>query len=266
MTSRVERAGLCIDEALAEFIEHDVLGPLGHDMAAFWPGFAALLVRLVPENRALLAKRDALQAQIDAWHEARVLRQAQDERFADEYQAFLHEIGYLVPEPAAFAITTQNVDPEIATMAGPQLVVPVLNARFLLNAANARWGSLYDALYGTDVLDAPPAKPGGYDAARGSAVVAYVRAFLDATIPDWEAALASGQAPHLFQHNGLHIEIIVDRNSPVGATDPLGIADVILESALTTIVDLEDSIRLPWKIILPLHETKMRGLGYICYE
>jgi malate synthase len=196
----------------------------------------------------LLDKRDRLQAEIDAWHTARAGKPIDQ----GEYQAFLSEIGYLVPEPGAFTIGTTNVDPEIATMAGPQLVVPVLNARFLLNAANARWGSLYDALYGTDALDAPPAKAGGYDAERGAAVVARVRQFLNATFPGWEAALeGGGEVPFpyakreggvLFMNNGLHVELVIDREHPVGKTDPLGIADVILEAALTTIVDLEDSI------------------------
>ena len=159
MSDRVEKSGLRVDAALAAFIDGEVLGPLGKDAAQFWTGFAALLGRFVPENRALLARRDDLQAQIDGWHQARA-GHAIDQT---EYQAFLTAIGYLVPEPAPFQIGTQNVDPEIATMAGPQLVVPVLNARFLLNAANARWGSLYDAYYGTDTLDAAPAHPGGYD-------------------------------------------------------------------------------------------------------
>jgi malate synthase len=247
MNERVERAGLQVDSALAQFIETDVLAPLNRDAAAFWSGFAALCDRLVPVNRALLAKRNALQTQIDAWHVARSGKPLDNAK----YQAFLNEIGYLVPEPAPFEIVTTNVDAEIATMAGPQLVVPVLNARFLLNAANARWGSLYDALYGTDVLDAPPARTGGYDAARGAAVVAYARAFLDGVIPGWENALKGGDCPHsfttkaggvLFTHNGLHIELVIDPNHPVGKTDPLGIADVMLEAALTTIVDLEDSV------------------------
>jgi malate synthase len=171
------------------------------------------------------------------------------------YQAFLRDIGYLAPEPAAFSIGTQNVDAEIAVMAGPQLVVPSLNDRFVLNAANARWGSLYDALYGTDVLPAPAARHGGYDTDRGAAVVAYVRSFLDEAIPGWQAALADGESPYfvakaqagdaaryLFKHHGLHIEILVNSQHSVGATDELHIADVILESALTTIVDLEDSV------------------------
>ena len=251
MDEMVVRSGLSVDARLAAFLEGQVLAPLvkarGRDVGAFWQGFAALLGDLVPQNRALLAKRDDLQAKIDAWHIARAGKPIDPA----EYQAFLREIGYLVAEPAPFAIGTQNVDAEIATMAGPQLVVPVLNARFLLNAANARWGSLYDAFYGTDALDAAPARPGGYDATRGAAVVARVRSFLNETIPGWEAALTGGDCPHkfatkpggvMFMHNGLHIELVIDRDSPVGATDPLGIADVILESALTTIVDLEDSV------------------------
>ena len=247
MSERVEKAGLKVDAALAAFVETEVLAPLGKDAAGFWNGFAALLDRFVPQNRALLAKRDSLQAQIDEWHLARAGKPLDQ----GEYQAFLREIGYLVPEPAPFQIGTQNVDAEIATMAGPQLVVPVLNARFLLNAANARWGSLYDAYYGTDALDAPPARPGGYDKDRGAAVIKAARAFLDSAIPGWQAALEGGQSEHLvarsdgaylFRNNGLHIEVVVDPASPVGCDDPLGIADVLLESALTTICDMEDSV------------------------
>lgn len=247
MSDRIEKSGLQVDAALARFIENEVVAPLGHDLAQFWAGFAALAHRFVPLNRALLAKREDLQTQIDAWHKARA-GQSID---LGEYQAFLRQIGYLVPEPAPFQVGTQNVDPEIATMAGPQLVVPVLNARFLLNAANARWGSLYDAYYGTDALDAAPARPGGYDEVRGAAVIAAVRKFLNGAIPGWEAALSGGACAHLvatkpgaylFRHNGLHIEVVVDPAHPVGKTDPLGIADVFLESALTTICDLEDSI------------------------
>jgi malate synthase len=247
MSERVEKAGLKVDAALAAFVETEVLAPLGKDAAGFWNGFAALLDRFVPQNRALLAKRDSLQAQIDEWHLARAGKPLDQ----GEYEAFLHEIGYLVPEPAPFQIGTQNVDAEIATMAGPQLVVPVLNARFLLNAANARWGSLYDAYYGTDALDAPPARPGGYDKDRGAAVIKAARAFLDSAIPGWQAALEGGQSEHLvakrdgaylFRNNGLHIEVVVDPASPVGRDDPLGIADVLLESALTTICDMEDSV------------------------
>jgi len=247
MTDRVEHSGLKVDAALARFIEGEVLAPLGKDAGAFWEGFAALVGKFTPRNRELLAKRDALQAEIDAWHKARAGKPID----AAEYHAFLTQIGYLVPEPGDFTIATQNVDAEIATMAGPQLVVPVLNARFLLNAANARWGSLYDALYGTDALDAPPARPGGYDEERGAAVIARARAFLDQAIPGWEAALTGGECPHrhvvcesgvMYKNNGLHIELVIDRDHPVGKTDPLGIADVILESALTTIVDFEDSV------------------------
>ena len=183
MTDYVNRAGIQADPALADFIENEILQPLGKDTGAFWTGFASLLERFVPRNRALLDTRGELQAKIDSWH----LDRAGQTHDADAYRAFLEEIGYLVPEPEAFTIGTENVDPEIATMAGPQLVVPILNARFLLNAANARWGSLYDALYGTDALDAPPPKPGGYDRARGDAVIAEGRRVLDEVLP-----LASG--------------------------------------------------------------------------
>ena len=247
MADRVERSGLKVDAQLATFIDGEVLAPLGRDAAGFWQGFAALLDSFVPRNRALLARRDELQAQIDTWHLARAGKPLD----SGEYRALLTQIGYLVPEPAPFSVTTQNVDAEIATMAGPQLVVPMLNARFLLNAANARWGSLYDAFYGTDALDAAPALPGGYDAVRGAAVIARVRSFLDETIPGWEAALTGGDCPHpfatregavMFMNNGLHIELVIDRDHPIGRDDPLGIADVVLESALTTIADLEDSI------------------------
>ncbi|WP_333836652.1 malate synthase G [Novosphingobium sp.] len=253
---RTDRAGLKVDAALATFLETEVLAPVAQDVDAFWADFAALLARFVPVNRALLAKRESLQAAIDAWH---VGRKGQPHDPA-AYRAFLTEIGYLVPEPAPFAIGTQHVDAEIATMAGPQLVVPVLNDRFLLNAANARWGSLYDAWYGTDALDAAPARAGGYDAQRGAAVIAAGRAFLDAALPlaqgswtDWDGetvpALADpaqwvGHKPDglLFRHNGLHIELCLDRTHPVGATDTAGLADIVLEAALTTIVDLEDSV------------------------
>jgi len=245
MTDLVERHGVKIDRRLLDFVTEKALPGTGIDAEAFWAGFAALLGDFAPENRALLAKRDALQAQIDAWHDAR-RGQPIDQA---EYQAFLREIFYLVDEPAPFAVTTQNVDAEIATMAGPQLVVPSLNGRFVLNAANARWGSLYDAFYGTDALPGK-AKPGGYDEERGAQVIAAARAFLDEAIPGWERrdhlvgyrGDAADPSAMLFRHNGLHIEIVIDRDHPIGRTDPLGIADVILESALTTIVDLEDSV------------------------
>jgi malate synthase len=237
----VDRSGLRIAPVLADFVEREALPGTGVEADRFWNGLAEILGRFVPVNRALLAKREDLQAQIDAWHTARA-GQAWD---ADAYQTFLTEIGYLVPEPAPFAITTANVDAEVATLAGPQLVVPSLNTRFALNAANARWGSLYDAFYGTDALDAPAARPGGYDADRGAAVVARARAFLDEAIPGWEqdAHLVGWRdGAKLFRNNGLHIEVVIDREHPIGKTDPLGIADVILESALSTIIDLEDSI------------------------
>lgn len=251
MTQYVSRSGLQVAEELANFVETRALDGTGISADALWQGLAAILTQFAPQNRALLAKRDDLQAKIDAWHRAHPgpISDMQG------YQSFLREIGYLVPEPTPFAVGTQNVDAEIATMAGPQLVVPSLNDRFVLNAANARWGSLYDALYGTDVLDAAPAQPGGYDATRGAAVIAYARNFLNATIPGWEAVLAGGTSPHfvtkavsgdkskyLFKQNGLHIEIVVDPAHPIGATDTLGIADVTLEAALTTIIDLEDSV------------------------
>ena len=251
MPEYVNRAGLQIASALVNFVETKALAGTGVEAGALWQGLAYVLARFVPVNRMLLAKRDDLQAKLDAWHAAN----PGPINDMSGYQAFLRDIGYLVPEPAPFAIDTQNVDAEIATMAGPQLVVPSLNDRFVLNAANARWGSLYDALYGTDVLDAAPATSGGYDAMRGAAVVAYARNFLNEAIPGWEAALENRDCPYfigkaefgetqryLFQHNGLHIEILVDPTHPIGATDDLDIADVILESALTTIIDLEDSV------------------------
>src|SRR6476661_5791228 len=167
MSDRVERSGLQVAPVLAAFIEQQALPGTGHEPAAFWAGMAEIFARYAPENTMLLARRDAMQANLDDWHAAR-RGQPIDQT---EYQAYLREIGYLVDEPAPFAIGTEDVDDEIARMAGPQLVVPSLNARFLLNAANARWGSLYDALYGTDVLPGA-AKPGGYDPERGAQVIA----------------------------------------------------------------------------------------------
>ncbi len=245
-----DRAGLTVAPELAAFVEERVLPPLGIEAEGWWQGVADIFARFAPENRQLLARRDDLQAAIDA--------QYQNGGAVDE--AFLRAIGYLVPEPEPFTIGTENVDPEVAAMAGPQLVVPVLNARFVLNAANARWGSLYDALYGTDVL-AGAAKPGGYDAERGAAVIARAKAFLDEAVPlasgswselsgnpvaislaDPAQAVGHSERGELFKHNGLHIEVVFDPEHPIGRTDPAHIADVILESALTTIVDLEDSV------------------------
>ncbi len=247
MTEYSPRAGLQVATVLAAFVEDKALPGTGISAETLWQCLADILARFVPQNKALLSRRDELQAQLDNWHSAN------PGPIGDmvAYQNFLREIGYLVPEPTAFSIGTKNVDPEIATMAGPQLVVPSLNDRFVLNAANARWGSLYDALYGTDVLDAPPAKQGGYDETRGAAVIAYARRFLDETVPGWEKVLSGedhidlvGRSDRgvLFRHHDLHIEIVVDRSHPIGATDPLGISDVILESALTAIIDLEDSV------------------------
>ncbi|MBN8843481.1 MAG: malate synthase G [Sphingomonadales bacterium] len=255
MTDFLDRSGLSVDSRLVSFIEAKALPGTGIEADEFWSDFAVLLGKFAPENAALLTKREDLQARIDAWHQGRE-GQAHD---AAAYQAFLREIGYLVPEPAPFQVGTQNVDPEIATMAGPQLVVPALNARFALNAANARWGSLYDAFYGTDALDAPPARPGGYDPDRGAAVIARAKAFLDEAVPlasgswaDWQGGQLSladpsqwaGSKPGgiLLKHNGLHIELVIDPASAIGKTDPAGIADVLLEAALTTIIDLEDSV------------------------
>lgn len=254
--SMTPRAGLQIAGELAAFIEVEALPGTGLEADAFWAGVAAIFARFAPENRRLLAVRDDLQTRIDAWHCGR--RGAIHDGAASE--AFLREIGYLVDAPAPFAIGTRHVDAEVATLAGPQLVVPSLNARFVLNAANARWGSLYDALYGTDALgDLPP--PGPFDAARGARVVARAKAFLDEAVPLAQGSWADLGDPHggiairdpgqyvghsargrLFRHNGLHIEVVFNRDHPIGRDDPSGIADVVLESALSTIVDLEDSV------------------------
>ena len=179
MSAYSDRSGLKVAEELADFVENRALPGTGIAPDALWTGLAAILDRFVPVNRALLAKRDAIQAKLDDWHTANPGPVAD----MAAYQAFLREIGYLVTEPAPFKIGTENVDAEIATMAGPQLVVPSRNDRFVLNAANARWGSLYDAFYGTDALDAAPAKPGGYDPERGAAVIERAKAFLDQAVP-----------------------------------------------------------------------------------
>ena len=273
---RVEAGGLQVARVLHEFVADEVVRGTGLTDAQFWAGFAALLRDLAPRNRALLDRRDALQARIDAWHVAQ-----RSQKFDQAtYEAFLREIGYLVPEPDAFTVTTANVDAEITSIAGPQLVVPISNARYALNAANARWGSLYDALYGTDALpETPGAERGrGYNSARGAQVVAYARQFLDATAPlaggshadatgyaVKDAALAvqmasgtlglkdaaqfagylgepSAPAGIVLKHNGLHLLIKIDPASQIGATDPAGVADVILESAVSTIMDCEDSV------------------------
>jgi malate synthase len=254
---QVERSGLQVDAALAAFLESEVLAPLGRDAEAFWSGFAELLREFSPRNLALLDERDAMQRKIDHWHAERRGKPHD----APAYRKFLEEIGYLIPEPAAFTIGTTNVDREIATMAGPQLVVPALNARFVLNAANARWGSLYDAYYGTDALPhAPAATAAGYDPARGAAVIAAGRAFLDLAVPldtmSWRDVTGpdavdlcdpgqfTGRTAKgmVFCNNGLHVEVVFDREHPIGREDAAGIADIRLEAALSTIVDLEDSV------------------------
>jgi malate synthase len=273
METRVLRAELQVDSRLAGFIETEALPGSGVAAAAFWTGLAEAVATLDPAIKAAVAQRAALQAQIDAWHRARA-GQPHDPAAT---RAFLAAIGYLVPEVPAFAIETEGTDPEIARVAGPQLVVPVANARYALNAANARFGSLYDALYGTDALvDAPP--PGPYDPTRGARVVAWGRSFLDATFPlaagSWAAATAltvaegrlavtlgdgatrpadplafaghqgDAAAPSrlLLRHHGLCVELVLDRNHPIGAGDGAGIADIRLEAALSTILDLEDSV------------------------
>ena len=256
--------GIVADPALQGFVDDEVLPGTGLGAHDFWRGVDRIFADFAPRNAALLRERDRLQGAIDVWHQDRRGRPID----AAEYEGFLRAIGYLVDEPAPFRIGTDNLDPEIATLAGPQLVVPILNARFLLNAANARWGSLYDALYGTDALGSPP-PPGPYDKARGAEVVATAKAFLDRVAPllseSWtdlsaqslddleahliaflvdggEAIVGKSDRSLLLRHNGLHVEVVVDRNHPVGRTDPAGIADVILESALTAICDLEDSV------------------------
>ena len=256
MVERIEKHGLQVDRKLADFIEGHAIVGTGVDADAFWAGLSGIVHDLGPRNRALLEMREDIQEQIDQWHKAN--------RGADAatYQAFLREIGYLVPTGPDFAIETTNVDPEIASIAGPQLVVPITNARFALNAANARWGSLYDALYGTDALgDLPNGK--GYDAERGSRVIAWGRAHLDAVAPlasgswadvDMDAltladasmlvgtAVRDGVKVTALRVNRLLIEVHVDPTSQIGGQDKAGISDIWLESALSAIMDCEDSV------------------------
>lgn len=274
MTERIQAGGLQVAKELYDFINNKAIPGTGIDQSAFWAGFDELVHDLAPKNKALLEKRDALQAKIDAYH-----RENPKLDFAN-YKAFLQEIGYLLPEGEAFQATTKNVEPEIAQMAGPQLVVPVMNARFALNAANARWGSLYDALYGTNAISFEGAEKGpGYNPVRGDKVIAYARKFLDQAAPlasgshadstayaIVDGALAvtlkdgssvglkdtnkllgylgqlSAPTSIVLANNGLRFEILVDATSPIGQTDPAGIKDIIMESALTTIMDCEDSI------------------------
>ncbi|MFT4159895.1 malate synthase G [Shinella sp.] len=271
-----EKAGLSIDSALYDFLADEALPGTGVDAERYFADFSAIVHDLAPENRALLKKRDALQEKLDAWY-----RENGAPSDMAAYEAFLREIGYLLPEGDAFKVTTENVDPEIASLAGPQLVVPVMNARYALNAANARWGSLYDALYGTDAIpETDGAEKGkGYNPVRGAKVIAWARGFLDDSAPlagaSWrdaagfaveggklavaltgggKAGLADGNkfagyvgdasAPThvLLRNNGLHIDIGIDASTPTGKDDAAHIADVVIESALTTIMDCEDSI------------------------
>ena len=268
---------LHVDSALAAFVNDEVLPGTGVDPAAFWAGFDALVRDLAPKNAALLAERDRLQAELDTWHEAH------PGPIGDmpAYKAFLKRIGYLVEPPADVACTTANVDDELARLAGPQLVVPILNARYALNAANARWGSLYDALYGTDVIaESGGAEKGtGYNPARGAKVIEYARKVLDQAAPlaagshrnavgyqvesgrlvvvlkdgrstglaDPAAFVghqgdAAAPSSVLLRHHGLHLDIHIDRDHPVGRTDAAGVADLVVEAALSTILDLEDSV------------------------
>ncbi|MCV7289901.1 malate synthase G [Mycolicibacterium wolinskyi] len=284
MTSdRVTVGNLRVARVLHDFITNEALPGTGIDPDTFWSGVDKVVADLTPQNQDLLARRDELQAQIDKWHRSHVLEPVDPAA----YKQFLTDIGYLLPEPDDFTITTAGVDDEITTTAGPQLVVPILNARFALNAANARWGSLYDALYGTDVISEEdgaekvrPGTDGGYNTVRGDKVIAYARKFLDEAVPlaagSWSEAtglkiddgqllvtygddLSSGLATPeqfvgytgelgkpqwsvLLRNHGLHIEILIDPDSPVGATDAAGIKDVVLESAITTIMDFEDSV------------------------
>ncbi|MFD2640494.1 malate synthase G [Pseudomonas japonica] len=277
MTEHVQVGGLQVAKVLFDFVNNEAIPGTGVSVEKFWAGAEKIINDLAPKNKALLSKRDTLQAQIDAWHQARK-GQAHD---AVAYKAFLQEIGYLLPEASDFQVSTQNVDDEIARVAGPQLVVPVMNARFALNASNARWGSLYDALYGTDAIsEADGAEKGkGYNKVRGDKVIAFARAFLDEAAPlaagshvdatrysldggklvvalkggsntglrdDAQLIGFQGQASEptgiLLKHNGLHFEIQIDPTTPVGQTDAAGVKDILVEAALTTIMDCEDSV------------------------
>ncbi|MGW0021149.1 malate synthase G [Rhodococcus sp. NPDC003382] len=277
MTERVQVGGLQVAKVLYDFVNNEAIPGSGVDADAFWAGADKVIHDLAPRNRELLAIRDDLQGKIDTWHRDR----AGQPHDPAAYKAFLQEIGYLVPVPAPFEVTTANIDSEIATTAGPQLVVPVLNARFALNAANARWGSLYDALYGTDAIseEGGAEKGTGYNKVRGDKVIAWARDFLDKAAPlatgshtgttayriedgALKVTLADGTVTTLAQpeklvgylgdpaaptsvllrNNGLHIDIQIDPASPIGSTDTAGIKDLVLESAVTTIMDFEDSV------------------------
>ena len=269
MSSRQSVEGLQIASELVDFIEQEALPGTGIEAANFWKGLSAMMAELAPENRRLLALREDIQSKIDAWHVQH--RDATHDHAA--YKAFLEEIGYLLPEGEAFEIETAHVDPEIAKVPGPQLVVPITNARYALNAANARWGSLYDGFYGTDAMGStPPA--GGYDKGRGARVVARARVFLDEAFPINGTSHADARRYHvqdnalliddlplsqpekfagyrgnpkapdavLLVNNGLHVELVFDRAHPIGSRDQAGLADVLLESAVSAIMDCEDSV------------------------
>ncbi|WP_286975341.1 malate synthase G [Pseudomonas sp.] len=277
MTDRVNCHGLQVASNLQRFVDEEVLPGSGLEREAFWSGFAALVHDLAPKNRQLLAERDRLQIELDQWHRAN----PGPVKDMPAYRSFLESIGYLLPQPASVQASTANVDSEIATQAGPQLVVPVMNARYALNAANARWGSLYDALYGTDAIsEADGASKGpGYNEVRGAKVIAFARGFLDQAAPlakgshvdavryqitdgqllvslrdGSESGLREPQkfvgyqgevaAPTalLLKNNGLHVEIQIDAQSPIGKTDPAGVKDLLIEAALSTILDCEDSV------------------------
>jgi malate synthase len=269
MADRTTVHGLQVDTRLASLVEDRALPGTGIAPDAFWAGLSSLVHDLGPKNRALLTRRDDLQAKIDAWHVAHRARPHDHEA----YKAFLQEVGYLLPEGEDFQIDTADVDPEIALMPGPQLVVPITNARYALNAANARWGSLFDVLYGTDAMGSAPPK-GGYDRGRGARVVARVRVFLDDAFPIAGGSHADARRYHvhngalliddmplmsrekfagyrghpkapdavLLVNNGLHVELVFDRTHPIGSRDQAGLADVLLESAISAIMDCEDSV------------------------
>lgn len=277
MSNRIQQGGLQVASELHQLLEKDILPGTGITADQFWDGLESILNDLTPANRDLLARRDQLQTQLDDWHR----QNPGSEYDRAKYLDFLKDIGYLLPEPDCFSVTTENVDEEVAEIAGPQLVVPVMNARYALNAANARWGSLYDALYGTDVISEENGaeRAGPYNPVRGDQVIAYARHFLDSAVPLESGSHAEAKsyaicdsrllvtlldgsisglaAPEqlrgylgdtkspssiLLRHNGLHIEIQIDHYSPIGQTDKAGVKDVVLESAITTIQDCEDSV------------------------
>ena len=269
MSTRIERHGLQIDQILHDFIETQALPGTGVEADGFWAALSKLAHEFGPRNAELLQTRDDLQKQIDDWH----IRHRNQPHDHEAYKAFLTEIGYLLPEGDDFEIETQNTDPEIATVAGPQLVVPITNARYALNAANARWGSLYDGFYGTDAMGTPAPK-GGYNKGRGARVVARARVFLDEAFPLEGTSHADARryyvhdgalfvddmqltdpakfigytghpkapASVLLRNNGLHVELVFDRTHPIGSRDQAGLADVRLESAVSAIMDCEDSV------------------------